>query len=371
MRTQAITKNTKGKPQMRNGIRAALVAAAAAGTLAFAGSAFAANTATVAVWHSPLTLGASSSTTIHISVPKSTDPIARVAIYVPSGYGATLSAAPGTSIGTVSATAFSYDTNLTLPLSGSVITDNPAAHTSDPCSPGTNAAVWILNLSVSGQTLQVPLYVNPTAGAEAALGAYKLVTCLPPPDVPAGTPGRAAFGAQLLDAQFTVNNIFSTPSAGGLIRWETLFTPYNPGKGTANAVGTFEARSFVPLPVSLNLTATYTKKTKTYTLKGKASEGGVPVSGTSVIVLSGANATQLGSARTVTTKADGSFTLTGKLTGKKPKPRYFKASARVVERDYTAQGCQSPLAPTIAPGGCVSATLPSWAVTSAAVRVKP
>jgi hypothetical protein len=356
---------------MRNGIRAALVAVAAAATLAFASSAFAANTASVAVWHSPMTLGASSSTTIHISVPKSTDPIARIAIYVPSGYGATLNAAPGASIGEVSATAFSYDTNLTLPLSGTVNADNPASHTADPCSPGTHTAVWILNLSVSGQTLQVPEYVDPTTGAEAALGAYKIVTCLPPPDVPVGTPGRAAFGAQLLDAQFTVNNIFSTPSAGGLLRWETLFTPYHPGLGTANAVGTFEARSFVPLPVSLNLTATYVKKTKTYTLKGKVSEGGVPVSGTSVIILSGANATQLAGSRTATTKADGSFTATGKLTGKKPKPRYFKVSARVVERDYTAQGCQSPLAPTIAPAGCASATLPPWATTSVVVRVKP
>ncbi|HWX09136.1 MAG TPA: hypothetical protein VNY33_04080 [Gaiellaceae bacterium] len=363
--------NRKGQPQMRNGIRAALVAAAAGTTLAFAGSALAANTGTVAVWHSPLTLGASSSTTIHISVPKSTDPIARIAIYVPSGYGATLNAAPGTSIGSVSATAFSYDTNLTLPLSGSVLTDNPANHTADACSPGTHAAVWILNLSVSGQTLQVPQYVDPTSGPEAALGGYKIVTCLPPPDVPVGTPGRAAFGAQLLDAQFTVNSIFSTPSSGGLIRWETLFTPYTPGKGTPNAVGTFEARSFVPLPVSLNLTATYTKKTKTYTLKGKAAEGGVPVSGTSVIILSGANATQLSGSRTVTTKADGSFIASGKLTGTKPKPRYFKASTRVVERDYTAQGCQSPLAPTIAPGGCVSATLPPWATTSVVVHVKP
>jgi hypothetical protein len=356
---------------MRNGIRAALVAAAAAGTLAFAGSAFAANTATVAVWHSPLTLGASTSTTIHIAVPKSTDPIARIAIYAPSGYGATLNAAPGATIGEVSATAFSYDTNLTLPLSGTVVADNPATHTADACSPGTHAAVWILNLSVSGQTLQVPQYVDPTTGAEAALGAYKIVTCLPPPDVPAGTPGRAAFGAQLLDAQFTVNNIFSTPSPGGLLRWESLFTPYSPGKGTPNAVGTFETRSFVPLPVSLNLTATYKKLTKVYTLKGKLSEGGVPVSGTSVIVLSGPSATQLASARTVTTKADGTFTLSGKLPGKKPKPRYFKASARAVERDYTAQGCQSPLAPTIAPGGCVSATLPPWATTSTVVRVKP
>ena len=34
----------------------------------------------------------------------------------------------------------------------------------------TSQAVWIMNLSVAGQTLAMPLYVNPTAGAEQALG---------------------------------------------------------------------------------------------------------------------------------------------------------------------------------------------------------
>ena len=110
-----------------------------------------------------------------------------------------------------------------------------------------------MNLSVAGQTLAIPLYVNPTAGPEQALGGYKLSICLPPPDVPVGTPGRAFQGAQLLDAKLTVNSIFTTPTGGGLIKWETLFTPYNPGKGTLNVAGTFEARAFVPLPIILGV----------------------------------------------------------------------------------------------------------------------
>ena len=73
-------------------------------------------------------------------------------------------------------------------------------------------AVWIMNLSVAGNTLAIPVYVNPTAGPEQALGGYKLSICLPPPDVPVGTPGRAFQGAQLLDAKLTLNNIFTTPT---------------------------------------------------------------------------------------------------------------------------------------------------------------
>src|SRR5260370_12403411 len=139
---------------MRTGFRATLVAAAATATLAFAGSALAANTGSIAVWHTPMTVGASTSTTIHVSIPKSTDPLARLAIYAPSGYSATLNQAPARNIRSVTATAFSYDTQLTPPPSGTRNTDTPATHTADACSPGTHAAGWILHLSVSRQTLQ-------------------------------------------------------------------------------------------------------------------------------------------------------------------------------------------------------------------------
>jgi hypothetical protein len=348
-------------------MKSLMVAAAALATLVFANAALAANTATVAVWHTPMAAG-SASTTIHVNVPQATDPIAAANIFAPTGYSATLNQAPGTNIGTVSATAFSYDNNLTLPLEGTVTTDDPAKHTADVCSPGTNAAVWNLNLSVAGQTLVVPLYVNPTAGAATALGAYNLKICLAPPDVPAGTPGRAAFGAQLLDAKFTVT-AFKAPSAGGLIRWETLFTPYNKGKGTVNAAGTFEARSFVGLPVTLGLSVKYTKKTKKYLASGKLTEGGQGVAGATVTLLRGASATKQSKVATLPATATGTFSSAGKLKGKKP--FFFKATATVAERDFTPSGCQNPLPVTTAPAGCVSATLPPWSATSSVVRVKP
>jgi hypothetical protein len=361
----------KGQLHMKRGIRAALVAAAGVATLAFAGSALAANTASIAVWHTPMVLNGSSSTTIHISVPKATDPIARIAIYAPSTYAATFNQAVGTNIGSVEATAFSYDTQLTLPLSGTVNVDDPnsATNIANACSPGTHAAVWILNLSVSGQAIQLPLYVDATTGAETALGAYRMIICLPPPDVPQGTPGRSAFGAQVLDAKFTVNGIFKTPATAGAARWESLFTPYNPGQGSVNAVGTFEARALVPLPVNLALGVSYTKKTKAYTLKGKLTEGGTPDPSFAVSVLRGSTATALAKVASVTTKTDGSWSSSGKLKAKKV--TYFKATATASERDFTAQGCVSPLPATVAPAGCASATLPPWTATSAVVRLKP
>jgi predicted membrane protein len=352
---------------MKGRLRTTLVGAVAIATLVFANAAFAANTASISVWHTPMVLAGSESTTIHVSVPQATDGIAAVNIFVPSGYGATLNQPAGTGIGNVDATALAHDGGLTLPLSGPVTTDDPIKHTTDACSPGTNAAVWNLNLSVAGQTLVVPIYVNPTAGAATALGAYKLTICLPPWDVPVGTPGRAFEGAQLLDAKFTVNKIFTTPTAGGVLKWDTLFTPYTPGKGTPNAAATFEARAFVPVPISLGLHATYVKKTNTWKLSGAANEGGLPVGGLTIKVARGLTVAGVKVKSSVKTGAGGTWKLSGHLTPKKT--TYFQVSATVGERDYTSTGCQSPLTP-FAPAGCVSATLSPWSAKSVVVRIK-
>ena len=353
---------------MTRRLRTLLVAAAAVATLAFANAALAANTASIAVWHTPMVLAGSQSTTIHVSIPQTTDGIAAINIYVPSGYGATLGQASSTSIGTVDATALAHDGGLTLPLSGPVTTDDPAKHTTDTCSPGTNAAVWNMNLSVAGQTLVVPIYVNPTSGPATALGAYNLKICLPPWDVPPGTPGRAFQGAQLEEAKFTVNKIFTTPTGAGFLKWETLFTPYTPGKGTPNLAGTFEARAFVPVPTLLGLNASYAKKTNTWKLRGTASEGGMPVVGLAIKIARGASATKLTAKSTARTGSSGAWSASGHLTPKKT--TYFQVSATVGERDYTATGCQSPLTP-FAPAGCVTATLSPWTAKSVVVKVKP
>jgi len=345
---------------MRASVRTALVAAAIAASLLAASSALAANNATIAVSSS------GAATAIHINVPQTTDPIAVISIFVPAGYTANLTAAPNTTIGSVDATANGHDVGLTLPLTGPVVTDSPAAHAADVCSPGTHAAVWNLNLSVAGSTLVLPLYVDPTAGDATALGAYQMRICLPPWDIPVGSPGRAFEGAQLLDANFTVKGIFTAPTAPGLLAWHTLFTPYTPGAGTPNLVGTFEARALVGAP-SLSLRAS--KKNGRYTLSGTATEGGVPVSGASVAIQRGASATKLGKAGSATTSATGAWSASGKLAGKKPV--FFKATATVKERDATAQGCATPLPATIAPGGCTSATLGAWTVSSPAAKLKP
>jgi hypothetical protein len=340
--------------------RALILAATTGAALTFAAIALGANTASVAVSHS--TTSAAGATTIHVSIPQSTDPIARIAIYASVGYAANLSAAAGSPIGDVSASGFARDVGLTLPLTGSVVPDNAIQHFSDACSPGTHAAVWILNLSVAGQTIALPVYVDPTSGAETALGSYKLVTCLGPPDVPVGTPGRSPQGVQLLDAKFTVNNVFKTPSSPGLERWETLFTPYTPGQGSVNAGGTFEARSLVGIPDAVSVKAVSVKH-KTYKVTGVVTEGGTPAAGVVVQFYRGGSAGALARVTSVKTDANGAFSFTAPFG--KAKLVFFQAKASAGER---AAACTSPL--PVAPAGCVGATLSPWAASSAVAKAK-
>lgn len=338
---------------MRRGL---MLAAAVGAGLAFTAVAAAANTATVAVSHS------GTSTTIHIGIPQSTDPIARIAIYVPAGYVANLTAPAATTIGDVTASGFARDLGLTVPLSGSVVIDNAIQHVSDVCAPGAHAAVWILNLSVAGQTIALPVYVDPTSGAETALGAYRLVTCLGPPDVPQGTPGRSPNGVQLLDAKFTVDKVLTPPSSSGVARWETLFTPYNPGQGSVNAAGTFEARSLVGIPDAVTVKAVSVKH-KTYRVTGVVTEGGTPAVGVAVQFYRGGSAGALARATSVKTDANGAFSFTGAFG--KAKLLFFQAKASAGER---AGACPSPL--PVAPAGCVGATLSPWAASSAVAKAK-
>jgi hypothetical protein len=350
--------NAKGPQQMRTRHRAALVAALTVATAVFAATALAANTATVGI------SVAGTSTTIHVSVPQTTDPIAAINFFVPAGYTANFSAASGATIGNVDATANGHDVGLTLPLSGPVTVTSPTTVAGDVCSPGTHAAIWNLNLSVAGQTLVLPVYLDPTSGAATALGAYQMRICLPPWDTPVGSPGRAFEGAQLLDAKFTVANIFTAPSAGRVSVWHNLFTPYVPGKGTPNAAGTFEAQSLVGTP-SLSLKV---KKTKSgYAAAGKLAQGGQAVSNATVVLLRGSSSARLITAGTTKTGTSGAWAKAGKVVGKKL--TYFKATSSAGET--AAPACVQPLPAAFAPGGCAGATVGAFSVSSPVAKFKP
>ena len=258
---------------MRRTIRVVLLLGAAFASLAFAGSAFASFAPKLVVSSAtPQAAGGGGPTRIGVVVNNNDDPTAKVSIYIPTGYQIA-TATPG-KLGDVTATAAAADLGgAVLPLTGELDAIAPtAATTAAAAQCGVSPSqTWNLQLTAAGQTLNVPLFVAAGNAAEAGAGFQtKLVVCRPPPDVPAGTPGRATFGAKLLSATFTSSAI-TQPTATGDYRWTSLWTPYNPGKGTPNPAGSVEVQSLRHIPTQVSLTVTKKKVTATIRkrVKGK------------------------------------------------------------------------------------------------------
>ncbi|MGZ4353168.1 MAG: hypothetical protein ACXVZ4_06460 [Gaiellaceae bacterium] len=338
---------------MRKTTRAVLLAAVGALALAFAGSA-------LASFSPKLWASAGTGVTIKVQVGAADDPTAKVTIYAPVGYQLKDPPPAGTVLGAITAQASAVDLGgAILPLTGNLVAADPAQYTGPPnnvCVPGAHAQVWLLNLTAAGQTLQVPMYVDPTSGAAAAFASFTINVCLPPPDVPVGTPGRATFGAKLLSAEFTSSAV--TPSAAGGL-FHSLWTPYTPNQGTPNAAGTVEAQAKVGSPASLTLSGkkSGTKKVKKATLTAKLSPA---AAGTTVTFLAGGK--KVASAKTNAGGIAVAAVRLAKLTS-------FTASATAPDSDLGSAGCAVTVPGS--PFPCVDSTSKGSKTTSKAVRLRP
>jgi hypothetical protein len=242
--------------------RLALVACAAFASLAFAGTALASYAPKIVV-----TSTDDYSLSAGVVISNADTPTAKVAIYIPSQYSVA-TAAPG-KLGSVTATASAADLGgAVLPLTGELDAIAPTAATiaaAQQCGV-TPAQTWNLHLTAAGQSLDIPMFV---VASQVPGYPWSLVVCLPPPDVPTGTPGRATFGAKLLSATFSASAIKDPPTGSGDLRWTSLWTPYNPGVGTVNASGTVEVQSNRPLPVAGTFSHTQKRIVKYKTVNGK------------------------------------------------------------------------------------------------------
>lgn len=200
---------------------------------------------------------------IGATVAATDDPTAKLAIYVPSGYGIA-SPAAGTPIGTATGTAAAADlAGAILPFTGELAavdpTMLPAAEQEQvgQCLQGRTASqTWLLTLTAIGQTLEIPVLVVPAVAPETAAGFQAvLVVCLQAPDLPPGTGGRAPFGAKVLSLSFGVHAI-TQPATPAEYHWTAVFTPYTPGAGTydAGAVVESQARQRTPAKIGIEYT---------------------------------------------------------------------------------------------------------------------
>jgi hypothetical protein len=336
---------------MRKTIRAAVIAASLLTALAFTSSAFASfTTPRLLVKNGP------TGVSVTVTVANSDDPTSRVAIYVPPGY--TLSPpALGSKLGDVVASASAADLGgAVLPLTGELdsISESalsPAAKASEAqcIQGGTAAAIWDMHLAAAGQTLDIPMYVVPTTGVEQTAGVLKIVTCLPPPDVPTSNPARATFGAKLLSASFTTTALTGTTAA----RWTSLWTPYTPGAGTPNAAGSVESQSITKAASTASIHVT---KKKLISYK-KVHKKRVKVVRTKVTY--SANATQDGTAVggtiSAVTKSGRPASPSGSFILAAGKAAVLTATEKIPDQDLGAAGCTST--PLFQGVPCIAATI--------------
>jgi hypothetical protein len=325
---------------MTKSFRLLLLGLVTAMSLVLAGSALAAFTPTMSVSAKPAQGGASGVTAVRVTVPRDDDALARIQIFVPTGYNATFGQAIGAQIGSVSAQVLVREpiAGAVLPITGTIVVADPAAVTAAVtlCTgSATHTALWVLVLSAAGQELRVPVAVDATAGATATFASHTITICLPNPNIPTSA-GGAAFGAKLINAQLNIRSVFSLPASDGDHVWRAVATPWPNGPGAPVAANTREARAHITTPAVVTVATRVGAKRRglrTVTVSGNAREGTSPLSAASVRV-------QVGSAvRTVRTNANGAYRTTFRLRG----GRRYTASVRLTIGERQASSpCASP-----------------------------
>jgi hypothetical protein len=328
---------------MRRSIRLTVLVCAAALALAFTALAAASYSPSMGIFQETYVPGGSKPVTIVVAQETADDPTARIVIYAPPGYKATLTQAPGTTIGQVVADVkiFDLSTN-TFRLSGPVKADSPANYpaASNLCTPGiAHEAVWTLNAALASQPANpIPVYVDHTTGAEAAFSAVKMTVCFRDPTLAAGDPRRSPNGTKFLDAAIRVTGVFTNPPTAGTRLWRSLFMPYMPGTGVPSAAGTREAQGVVPMPYSISLKRIRARRGY-YRIAGRLNVAGSAPSGVGLTLFAGVK-TKNGVRYKAIAKAK---TRKGKYVFNRRLPT--RVTYLFVERPPTTTSCSLPLVP--------------------------
>jgi hypothetical protein len=359
---------------MRKLTRVALLGSVATVALVIAGQALAAYTPKLVVQ-----MGAPG-TTIKLSIPATDDPTAKLTFFAPAGTGANLTATAGSTIGVLDAKAIAGALGgATLPLTGSVQVRAASgtylssgqqvslATAATRCTgTATHAAYWVLVLSAAGQTLEVPLLVDPVTTAPlSTVASYSMTICLPPSDIPESA-GGAAFGAKVIEANFTVKGVFS-PTTAGVNVWRLLATPYTLGKGAPNAPATVEAQSYVESgTVALGVPKrTLTRSSAAFRAAGTVKTSGLPDTTASVSLARGSTATKVAVFAHPPVRA-GAFTARFAIRRllKRAQTYLIQAVATAAQRDLAATDCKATFGVP-----CIGATASGFAAKSSIRRI--
>ena len=290
------------------------------------------------------------------------DPTASVRIFASPGTTLTTNQAPGTVLGEVEAIVKALDLGgADLPLAGNLVVAAPGqitpAQQTACLGTTTPLASWVMVLSAAGQTLPVPAYLVATAGAQAALGPAYVQVCLPPPDVPVGTPGRATFGAKLYAAQLNINGVFSSTAVG---TWVAVWTPYTPGVGQVNVAGTIASPTTFAAGRVTAAARRSGPRGRGATVTGRVVQGEFVRVGATVIIFGGNRAGRVQRLGRVRTNSSGNYRFRAR-TG-----TFFRAN--VTASPAIAPPLCTELAPALAPVRCVNPSLNGFAAQSRVIR---
>lgn len=303
---------------MRKSARLGLVAVAAFATLPFASAASAAYAPTLTIFRNLNAATGDVTTDVTFAQTQADDPTARVTIYAPTGFSATLNQAVGTQIGSLDGQVFAAEITSVVPVQGSIVvadkTSAPLMAAATQCTgKAAHNAIWILNVSAAGNTLQIPAYVDVLSGLPFASGS--IVFCL-------SHPSQVVFKIRLLNATLHIKNVFAPPAAPGSYRWTAVASPWEVATPMVNPEGTVELQSLDRTPVTASFAAkrvTKTRKVKrkngydifySYSVKlsGQVRRAGQGAADGTVDIYSGKK-----KIATVTTDSSGSFSATIKL----------------------------------------------------------
>jgi len=261
-------------------------------------------------------------------------------ISIPAGFTLDLGRPPGTILGrsTVDLDSAAAPEGDGSTAEGDVVVSDPARYAADAraqrCAPGKHAAVWRL------EPLDLPIFVDPASGPDAALGGYDLRLCL---DLAPGL----LFGDVVLDLKRSLG----VPTTPGFYLWRVFVTPLTP-TGAGDERATWEAHGIVPWPLVLTLRAHPAVQKNRSVLSGRLLLAGKPRAHAAVHIVG------LPAGRVIPTTSSLRSLQRSVETDRSGR---FRTTVRVRQRiaffalwfPAPRRGCSSP---GTAPGGCVTET---------------
>jgi hypothetical protein len=293
-------------------------------------------------------LGARTRTEVDLTVPATAAEAGKVTLYVPAGYGLNAAAWPGTSEGEVL-----VDTGSDVAF-GDVKAADPAVYGNTPqaqaCAPGPHVGVWVMSLEFLSSSVTVPIFVDPTSGTDAALGAYELQMCLPLAGL--ASPGGWPIGSKVRDFGLELTAL-KNPSTASNYVWRAFVS--NPDRsGNPDPSTTYELRSDMPLPASLALAGKLDRKHHRAILTGRLATTASTVAGIKVSLYRLKACGCWTSLASTQTSANGSYRFV----------RPIKKTTTYVTEAFAIGACSTA---STAPKGCVDET--RAAIDSRNVRV--